>query len=349
MSTPLYHTAFLKSGNMHYIAIATPDNHLVAYASLSQDGLFLEVGSPVAHPQFGTLLYQSLAKYAGHNGLAIMSDRDGDTRSPAMEKWNALYDSIHPSRRIIVPEALNFEVNEILHDEDAIALRYAYSLPADKAFVDSLIDVTTSPKGGVFLDLFSQGREWFSDCYENDSNKWLDQHHPLPASHQFPAYPQLATVAIDALCVDQATMNVLLQDIKAKEYSRSDGPIEVGYDIEGDLVFIDGHHRFFEALLMGEKHIEVSIELNENLTGREPDMDHPDKRFPWQAKPEQRFGGLESLCSPDELNVLQAKYCHEKGLALPVRDTLEPTDKDLRTPTLADKVTGSLRPALRQR
>lgn len=311
-----FRTIFLKSDEMHYIAIVTPGDDLIAYAALRQGDEFLEVCSPVARSKFGTLLYQTLAKYAHHNQMFIMSDREGDTRGAAMAKWDELYESVPKSQRIQLPDDINEAIIEMFGDEetDALPLLCGYQLTADPDFLRGLTSVVGSPKAGVFMDLLNKGSEWHIQSYELDTNSWINEEHPLPLEYQFPDYPAAKRISVNDVCVDMSTMDALLLDMHNGEHSRSIDPVEVVIDREGDVIIIDGRHQFFEALLLGQTHIDVTIEFDERLCGKDPDIERPQKSMRWQANTGAPFNGLETLSSESELDLLQARYCDFKGI-----------------------------------
>ena len=267
----------------HYtdMLILTNDKKFIGRSVMKhhEDTNVIEVISAVARPTFGTLLYQSMAKYAFNQEKGIASSRDASTRGAALEIWTNFYKTINPNLVKNIPEYLNREVKEDLLEHEYKPYIHAYSLPTSSAFNNSLIDIKKHPESEDARALekgFDESDEHFITSYDLDGSKWIDEEDPLPIDFTS-KYPQQVELNISDILIDHDIFDAVKKDIENGKLSRTDAPIQCVIDIDGDIVFIDGHHRFVEAIIAGESEIEAVIEHNEYLHGFMEDVDRPNK------------------------------------------------------------------------
>ncbi len=295
-----YKIGVLKENGVTGILIHSQCYGFVARASLAhKDNHLYEVMGPVARKGFGTLLYQSLAKYANTVGGHIMSARDGDTRERAYGQWSKLHKTVGSRYLKALPDDLNENVIDSF-GVDAAPLMLGYSLPASQSYIENLVDMNTSEDRDRLMSLWDNTSDYFSYSYDEDSTHWIDIDEPLDDKDKRVFYPLKAIIPVAALSVCRGLAEASLSDVEAGEISRTKGPLSCVVDVDGDMVMMNGHHRYVESLLLGKDHIEVIIEHNEYLDGFTADVDRPDKG--------NLFDGLESLRSADELLLIKNAY-----------------------------------------
>lgn len=305
--------AMVRTGDYLQVVLHTEEHHVIAYASLKThpaEGL-IETINTFARPQFGTLLYQSLAKIADVEDKFLISARDGDTRGPAYAQWVKFKNTLNRAFCTAIPEYLNREVRDNFYeDEDYAPLVQGYRIPASKSFKASVVDGSGTPKEHPTRVMVKQGEEFFSTSYHLDDNKWINEVMPLPDSYAPRKYPLRGKVKVEDVNVDKGTLQHVLSDIEKEQYSHSTLPITLAIDIDGDLIFDDGHHRYVEAILRGEKEIDVIIVGNEYINGFVEDLHRPNKKdmFTFLDTP---FRGLEALNHGVSIDVL-AERCQER-------------------------------------
>jgi hypothetical protein len=148
----------------------------------------MEVSWSVARPTLGTLLYQSLAKYAYTLGSHIMSARDGNTRCSAFVKWEDFYKTTAPEFKRRIPDCINEDILDFCEEEGSedkyISTLFAYHLPADELFTESLVDISSAPDGDKLRSLIILSGSIFSNSYDLECNKWINENYPLMISTQ---------------------------------------------------------------------------------------------------------------------------------------------------------------------
>lgn len=315
MSTQNYITAYLTYDETHKICVFTEKMTLLAHATLTKhDGDFLEVNTAVARPGMGTLLYQHLAKYASAKECWLMPDRSGDTRTPSLAKWEQFYQDLNDRLVTKLPEHLNEEIIELLGDEDdeVQCLLNGYKLPADPAFLDGLKHISEFSSPGFILKHLSEAEEWFSNAYEQDSNAFIDEQYPYPKDDLKPCFPQQLTLKANDISIDAESLVALLDDIKQKLYSRTEGNITAIIDITGRIIIDEGHHRFIEKLLMQQNDIVVTLIADERLSGREYDTLRPNVNNLFALDPVAPYCGLEKLVDEAMLRTIATQYRQDK-------------------------------------
>jgi hypothetical protein len=295
-----YKIGVLKENGVTGILIHSQRYGFIARASLAHnDNHLYEVMGPVARKGFGTLLYQSLAKYASTVSGHIVSARDGDTRERAYGQWSKLHKTVGSRYLTAVPDELNENVLDSF-GSDAAPLMLGYSLPASQSYIESLVDMNTSVDRDRLMSLWDNTSDYFTYSYDEDSTHWIDIDEPLDDKDKRALYPLRAIIPVTALPVSWDLAETSLADVEAGEISRTKGPLSCVVDIDGDMVMVNGHHRYIEDLLLGKDHIEVIIEHNEYLDGFIADVDRPDKSH--------LCDGLASLRGEDELLVIKKAY-----------------------------------------
>ena len=306
--------AMVRTGDYLQVVLHTEEHHVIAYASLRAhpaEGL-IETINTFARPHFGTLLYQSLAKIADVEDKFLISARDGDTRGGAYNQWVRFKNTLNSAFCISIPEYMNSEVREQFYeDEDYAPLVQGYRIPASEIFKASIVDGSGTPKEHPMRVMVKQGEEFFSTSYHLDDNKWINEVMPLPDNYAPRKYPLRGKVKVEDVHVDRGTLQHVLSDIVKEQYSHSTLPISLAIDLDGDLIFDDGHHRYVEAILRGEKEIDAIIVGNEYINGFVEDLDRPIKTdiFTFEDTP---FRGLEALSQGVSIEML-AERCQERG------------------------------------
>lgn len=317
MHTPQYLTVFLIDEGHHQISIFTEKMTQLGHATLTEyDEGFLEVNTAVARPGMGTLLYQQLAKYAGANKKHIMPDRSGDTREAAMVKWREFYSSLHESLSPRLPDELNENIIEML-GEDEPYLLHGYCMPADTRFMSGLKHISEVDNPGEVLRMIGEAKDWFSDAYGQDSNKFIDEFYPYPIDDPRTEFPKVITLPVGAVSIDKDEMLSLLNDSLLGQYSQSTGNITAIIDLQGDIIIDEGHHRFFEQILLHKKDVQVTLISDERLHGRQYDLIRPDKSKLFKLTEPTPYCGVESLLDMEALYALTQQYCQYKGLNTP--------------------------------
>lgn len=274
-------TGAIKIENLITLIITTSDDQFIGRVEMREldNTEVLEVFSATARPTFGNLLYQSAAKYAFNEKKSITSSRDGATRGAALSIWERFYKTFNPLNIQVLPEHLNIEVMDGLEEDEYKPFIHSYFMPSSKAFNVTFVDLNkdnTSESAQGLLKALEESKEHFYTSYELDGNKWIDEDFPL-AEIYTTTYPLKISLPINNILIDYDTFKAVERDIAQGQGSRTDGPIQCVVDIDGDIVFIDGHHRYIEAINNGKTEIEVVIEHNEYIQGFTHDVDRPNK------------------------------------------------------------------------
>lgn len=274
-------TGVVKLENIIIMIVATNDNQFIGRAEMREIAGedVLEVLSAVARPTFGTLLYQSMAKYAFNINKNIASSRDALTRGAALSIWEKFYKTLNPLHIKLLPAHLNVEVVDGLEEDESKPYTHAYRIPSSKVFNASFVDLnedSVSEDALGFLKLIEESDQHFITSYELDGNKWIDEDHPL-LNTSTPVYPFTSIVPIGDILIDHGTFLSVKRDVDNGAVSRTTTPIQCVVDVDGDTVFIEGHHRYVEAIIAGKKEVEVIFEHNEYLHGFTEDVHRPDK------------------------------------------------------------------------
>lgn len=325
---PQYTTAYIESDGTYHFCICTEKMTLLAYAQLHEIGdNLLEVSSPVARSGMGTLLYQNLAKFAGFHNHHIVSDRTGDTRSAAMAKWEILYQSLAESHIRPLPEQYNEDIVEQLGNEDDCVqpILHGYRMPADPAFLAGLKYIDELEHPDTLLELISLGKEWYSDAYEMDSNRFINEKYPYPSDDKPMSLPDKPTISINDITICKGSLEVLLQDMENQAYSQTTGDISTIIDINGHLIIDEGHHRFIERIFMHQPHFRVSLLADERRGGREYDLNRPDTNNIIKLNTQLPFGGLEQITDITRLEKIKAAYFNHLRLPAPPTPQVGPT------------------------
>lgn len=151
-----------------------------ANLNIDEDRKLMEVGSTVARRNCGKLLYQSLAKYAGLHDCHIMSSRDGDTREGAHRQWNAFNKGWFDCNKITLPDELNDYILEERDPSDCKPLLNAYQMEPDLLFRNRLVDMSQPKNVKEVEQILNETEDFYGTSYDLDSNKWIDEDHPLP-------------------------------------------------------------------------------------------------------------------------------------------------------------------------
>lgn len=269
-----------KNMSHHEMLILTEKNEFIARGSMSeyQRHNLLEVVSSVARPGFGTFLYQSMAKYAAHANAHIMSSRDGNTRSAALDKWDDFFERINKLHRKKIPDYLNEGVLEDVEEFEVRSMIEAYRMPTSALFIGSLIEIDKLPSSeqSDYIERFDATEDYFSISYELDGSKWIDEDVPL--EDEILSYPLKTKIKVKDIVIDNEMFNEVSNNILEGRGTRSSGPIDCVIDIDGDIVMMDGHHRLVNAILNEIEEISVIIHENEYLYGFCEDVDRPNKQ-----------------------------------------------------------------------
>lgn len=274
-------TGVIKLENIVILIVATNDNQFIGRAEMREiNGEdVLEVLSAVARPTFGTLLYQSMAKYAFNINKSIASSRNGLTRGAALTIWESFYNTVNPLHIKLLPTHLNLEVVDGLEEDESKPYTHAYRMPSSEVFNASFVDLnkdSVSEDALGLLKLIGESEQHFFTSYELDGNKWIDEDHPLLNTSK-PVYPSTSIVPVGDILIDHGTFLSVKRDFDNGAVSRTTTPIQCVVDVDGDTVFIEGHHRYVEAIIAGKKEVEVIFEHNEYLHGFTVDVHRPDK------------------------------------------------------------------------
>jgi len=284
MTPSNFKIAIKHMDEMTLLLITTSDHEFIALACMRdmQNNFGLEVLIAVARPTFGYFLYQSMAKYANILGKGITSSRDGCTLNASINIWKKLSATINPNNKRKLPISINQYVIDELSDSasehELQALSYSYSIPASKAFINSLVFLSNNNNTNEAIAIrkvIDASKVYFSTSFNNNSSSWIDK--DLPINKENPIYSNTIKCHVGDILIDKGTFLSVLNDIKCGRLSRSMGLIECAIDIDGDLVFFDGHHRYVEAILKGESHVLVRVVHSEYVNGFISDIERPNK------------------------------------------------------------------------
>lgn len=268
------------SGDITTMLITTCDNKFVGRACMKDmiDHCGLEVLATVSSPEFSTFLYQSMAKYAYTKGKSIASRRDGATHYPATNIWNSLYQTLSINNKIKIPEQLNRNVI-MMNPEYENAFTHSYFIPTSEAFISSLIDLNEHPARDNEAEMIKQlqlTEHYFDMSSRNNGSEWTEEQAPFESKVATTMTTEKHVVG--DILIDKGTFLSVLDDIKNGLVSRSSGPIECVIDIDGDLVFFDGHYRYVEAILKGRTYVLINTIHSEYVNGFIPDVERPNKK-----------------------------------------------------------------------
>lgn len=265
---------------MTLFLITTSDHKFIARACMrdmqNNDGF--DVMLAVARPTFGTLLYQSMAKYASILGKGIASSRDGCTEHASINIWKTFNKTISPNNKTKLPNTLNEHVINDLSPSESEAFTYSYSIPASDAFISSLVflgDNNNTNEAAAMREVMSASRSYFTTSYYAKGSAWINESLSLESDETTTLTTRKYPVG--NILIDKGTFLSTLRDIRDGHVSRSPGPIECVIDIDGDLVFFDGHHRYIESILKGDTHVSICVVHSEYTHGFISDVERPNK------------------------------------------------------------------------
>lgn len=170
--------AHKSSTQRHDVYIFTDDGNFVANGSMKEhSGKYLEVDSCVARSGFGKYLYDFMAMYAHEQGMKTMSAMDGDTREAAMNHWyRMLNDSSFEKEEL--SEDFRYQIDFTNKEDDPVFFT-AFSKKPNDVYKKYKKANETPEDFIIFSKLKNKYKDLFYKSYELDSNKWIDDEHPI--------------------------------------------------------------------------------------------------------------------------------------------------------------------------